>query len=55
MADGDGIVAAVLGRRRRRRRPTRRCRAPELDSFGLQVEGDGAELVVLFDLLGDPW
>ena len=31
----------------------RRLRAPGLDSFGVEVEGDGAELVVIFDLLGD--
>ena len=29
----------------------RRLRAPGLDSFGVEVEGDGAELVARFDLL----
>ena len=51
MADGDGIVAAVLGRRRRRRRRTRRSRAPELDCLEEEVEEDAAVLLPQTDLL----
>ena len=39
------------GRRGRSRGRRRRVRASRLDSFDTEVEGDNAELMVVFDLL----
>ena len=51
MANGDRIVAAVVGRRRRRRGRTRRFRAPELDCLEEEGEESTAVLLPQLDLL----